>query len=272
MDLRKFRDMMANEELYFRRADLFPDKSEGLPPEDYALRVLGLDPFNIDDRQKLNAHLGHLAQHRESYFVSCWYLYAQGLETLDMWERYGHDGVAIITRCDLLYDALNSLLDAAHLGQIQYGTDHLTNRFNALEFITTKQKRYEPDCEVRALITAYDPLASGNRHFDLDGNPHPHPLPVHPRNAWVPDCKRRRIDLRKLVTDVVISPWAEPDAVEELNLWVKSKGFPAAARQSELTSGSTPTLAEFRQYRHLFSKRPEEIGVAQESEATTREL
>ncbi len=189
-----------------------------------------------------------------------------------MWELYGHDGVAIITRYDLLYDALNVLLDEAHLGQIQYGTDHLTNRFNALEFITTKQKKYAPDCEVRALITAYDPLASGNRHFDLDGSLHAHPLPVNPRNAWVPDCKRRRIDLRKLVTDVVVSPWAEPDAVEEINLWVKLKGFPASARQSELSSGSTPTLAEFRQYRHLFSKRPDEIGVARESEATKREL
>src|ERR1700743_2709820 len=41
MDLRKFRDLMASEELYFRRADLYPDQSEGLPPEAYALRVLG---------------------------------------------------------------------------------------------------------------------------------------------------------------------------------------------------------------------------------------
>ena len=272
MDLRKFRDLMASEELYFRRADLFTDKSEGLPPEDYALRVLGLDPFNIDHRSHLNNHLGSLAQHRESYYVNCWYLYAQGLETLDMWELYGHDGVAAVTRYDLLYDALNGLSDEAHLGQIQYGTDHLTDRFNALEFITTKQKKYALDCEVRALITAYDPLAGGNRHIDLDNCPHPHPLPVNPRNAWVPDCKRRRIDLRKLITDVVISPWAETDAVEEINLWVKIKGFPAAARQSELTGGSTPTLAEFRQHRHLFSKRPDEVGVAQESEATEREL
>jgi hypothetical protein len=38
MDLRKFRDLMASEELYFRRADLFTDKSEGLPPEQYARR------------------------------------------------------------------------------------------------------------------------------------------------------------------------------------------------------------------------------------------
>src|SRR5947209_8143961 len=84
MDLRKFRDLMASEELYFRRADLFTDPAEGLPPEDYALRVLGLNPYELRDRESLNNHLGSLAQHRESFYISCWYLFHQ--DTLDMWE------------------------------------------------------------------------------------------------------------------------------------------------------------------------------------------
>src|SRR5688572_8663753 len=71
LDLRKFRDLIASEELYFRRADLFTDKTEGLPPEQYAMRVLGLDPYDIHDRVSLNNHLGSL---RESYYISCWYL------------------------------------------------------------------------------------------------------------------------------------------------------------------------------------------------------
>jgi len=50
MDLRKFRDLMAKDELYFRRADLYPDTSEGLPPEAYTLRVLGLNPYDLNDR------------------------------------------------------------------------------------------------------------------------------------------------------------------------------------------------------------------------------
>lgn len=70
MDLRKFRDLLASEELYFRRADLFTDKSEGLPPEEYAMRVLGLDPYDIRDRASLNNHLGALARHRESYYIA----------------------------------------------------------------------------------------------------------------------------------------------------------------------------------------------------------
>ncbi len=114
MDLRKFRDLMASEELYFRRADLFTDKSEGLPTDDYATRVLGLHPYDIRDWVSLNHHLGSLAQHREAYYISYWYLYGQ--DTLDIWEQYGHDGVAICSRYELLKAALDGLLDEAHLG------------------------------------------------------------------------------------------------------------------------------------------------------------
>jgi hypothetical protein len=272
MDLRKFRDLMASEELYFRRADLYPDKNEGLPPEAYALRVLGLDPYDITDRVKLNNHLGSLAQHREAFYLSCWYLYAEGLETLDMWETYGHDGVAVCTRYELLHDALNELLDDAHLGRVQYSSNHLTDRFNGLEFITTKELKYAPDCEVRAFITSYDPLGSGNRHIDLNNYPHPGPLPINPRNSWVPDSKRRRIDLRTLITDVVISPWAEADAVEEIELWLRNKGFPILARRSALTNSNTPTLTELREHRHLFSVRPKEPAIIEETEARKHEL
>ena len=225
MDLRKFRDLMASEELYFRRADLFDDETEGLPPEQYVHRVLRLDPLDLNDRMELNNHLGSLAQSREMHYITCWYLFDQ--ETLKMWEGYGHDGVAIVSRYDLLKAALDKLIDETHIGLVQYGTAHLTDRFNALEFITTKQAKYEHECEVRAMLTCTDPLAGGNRHIDLNNVPHPRPLPVNPRHAWVPDCKRRRIVLKDLVQEVIISPWAEADNVEEMNLWNSHKGFKA---------------------------------------------
>jgi hypothetical protein len=272
MDMRKFRDLMASEELYFRRADLYPDPSEGLPPETYALRILGLNPYDIADRFTLNNHLGFAAQAREAFYISCWYLHKEGLETLDMWETYGQDGVAVCTRYELLHDALKGLHDDAYLGRVQYGSDHLTDRFNGMEFIFTKQLKYAPDCEVRALITSYDPLESGNRHFDLNNSPHPRPLPMNPRNPWVPDSKRRRIALRSLITDVVISPWAEPDAVEEIEIWLRSKGFSILAKRSELASLGAPSLAEFQKHKQLFSKRPQEPVVFEMTEATKHDL
>lgn len=272
MDMRKFRDLMANEELYFRRADLYSDTSEGLPPEAYALRVLGLDPYDINDRASLNNHLGFIAQAREAFYISCWYLYTDGLETLDMWDTYGQDGVAVSTRYELLDEVLNGLLDDAHLGRVQYGTSHLTDRFNGMEFITTKELKYASEREVRAFITSYDPLATVNRHIDLNGYPHPHPLPINPRNPWVPDSKRRRIDVKKLITGVVISPWAEDDTVQEVELWLRYRGLPTSARKSQLTNPNSPTRAELHGYRTLFSDRPTEPTTFDEIEVTTREL
>lgn len=268
MDLYKFRDLVASEELYFRRADLFSDRSEGLPPEDYAMRVLGLDPYDINDRVNLNGHLGFLAQNRESYYISCWHLYRQ--ETLDMWEQYGEDGVAVCSRYGLLKSALNGLLDEVHSGLVRYGTDHLTNRFNTLEFITTKQIQYSQDREVRAWLIVVHPFEGGNRHIDLNNSPHPVPLDLNPRNSWVPKCKRRRIDLRSLITDVVISPWAEQDAVEEIKLWAKSKAFPV--KPSELKSDQTPTLEQFRGMRHLISPRVAEPEAIVKRSVTKEEL
>lgn len=249
MDLRKFRDLMTSQELYFRRADLFTDKSEGLPPEQYAMRVLRLDPYAINDRVALNNHLGSLAQHRESYYVSCWHLFRR--EELAMWEQYGHDGVAVISSYGSLKSALNTLVDEAQLGLIRYGTGHLANTFNALEFITTKQPHYEPERELRAWLTVYDPLAGGNRHIDLNNFPHPAPLEINPRHSWVPDYTRRRVQLGSLITEAVISPWAEADAIEEIKLWVGLKKFPALLRNSDLAGTHTPTLEEFRAQRGI---------------------
>jgi len=263
LDLRKFRDLMASEEVYFRRADLFDDKSEGLPPEQYVQRVLGLDPWDIKDQVSLNNHLGSLAQSREMHFISCWHLYRK--EELGIWEQYGRDGAAVCTRYELLKTALAGLLDDTHLGLVQYGTDHLTDRFNALEFITTKQAKYRRECEVRALLTSLNPLEGGNRHIDLNNFPHRLPLEMNPRHPWVPECKRRRIALRDLVQEVVISPWASPDEIEEIKLWTKAK-ISGATRHSELRSDKTPTLEEFREHGGIRTPIPEEERLASKEE------
>ncbi|MEP6716715.1 MAG: hypothetical protein ABJC09_14180 [Terriglobia bacterium] len=45
-------------------------------------------------------------------------------ETLDMWEQYGHNGVAIVSRYGLLKETLNALLlDEVHIGLVRYGIE-----------------------------------------------------------------------------------------------------------------------------------------------------
>jgi len=271
LDLRKFRDLMANQELYFRRADLFDDESEGLPPEQYVRRVLRLDPYNIKDQVALNHHFGQLAQAREMYFITCWYLYQK--EDLAIWEQYGHDGVAVISRYGLLKESLEGILDDTHVGLIRYGTGHLTDRFNATEFITTKQEKYAAESEVRAILTSPDPLDGGNRHIDFNNFPHRVPLDANPRHPWVHDCKRRRISLRDLLQGVVVSPWAESDDIEEINLWTKCR-LSMLPTDSDLRSDKLPTLREYRDYHHIQrpTSQPERLATPQELEHCYDEL
>jgi hypothetical protein len=92
-----------------------------------------------------------------------------------------------------------------------------------------------------------------NPHIDLNNIPHPRPLPMNPRHAWVPECKRRRIVLKDLVQEVVISPWAEADNVEEIKFWNSLKGF-TARRDSALRNCKMPKLEEYRKHWGLRSR------------------
>jgi len=69
----------------------------------------------------------------------------------------------------------------------------------------------------------------------------------------------------------VMSPWAEPDAVEEINLWIQRKDFPAATR-SGLTGVHTPTLDEFRKHRHIAGLRPPEPRAPEDRDPSKNEL
>lgn len=263
LDLRKFCDLMANQELYFRRADLFEDQSEGLPPEQYTRRILGLDPYDIKDEIVLNNHLGSLAQSREMYFITCWQLYRE--ENLAIWEQYAPDGVAVISNYGLLKDALAAIPDDTHIGLVQYGTAHLTNRFNAMEFITTKQEKYAAECEVRAILISINPLDGGNRHIGVNGLPQRVPLDVNPRHPWVHECKRRWTSLCNLLQGVVISPWAGSDEVEEIKLWTKER-LSMIPTTSNLRKDATPTLNEYRKYHNIKQPAPQSEGLATEQE------
>ena len=143
-----------------------------------------------------------------------------------------------------------------------------------MEFITTKQAKYAAEFEVRAILTSTNPLDSGNRHLGLNGFPQREPLAVNPRHSWVHDCKRReRISLQKLLQEVVISPWAEPNEVEEINLWTKDR-LSMVPTNSDLRSDKTPTLKEYRDYHHIQRPipQPERLATAQELEHYYGEL
>jgi hypothetical protein len=158
MAMEKFRDLMASGELYFCRADRFPnDEREGLPPEEY-MPALGLNPLDLNDRQRLDDSIGCAAQFREAFYISCWHLFRE--ETYKMWKEYGEDGVAICSRYRLLKSTLDAMSDPAFVGLVRYGSRHLLGkRFNTLQFIMTKRAEHADEREVRALLWIIDPYA-----------------------------------------------------------------------------------------------------------------
>ena len=229
MKMEKFRDLLATGELYFCRADLFPDESEGLAPEEY-LPMLGLNPLDLRDRQELDHHIGSDAQFRESFYISCWHLLRD--ETCKMWKEYGDDGVAICSRYRLLKSALDAMRDRAFLGLVRYGSNHLTG-WNLFRFITTKRMEYANEGEVRALLWITDPLAGINRHFDTDNRAHSRPLTPPPDRVL--KGHRRRVDLQALVTGIVVTPWASSTTFDEINQLVRNNGYAIPVQPSELT-------------------------------------
>lgn len=135
MDMPKFHDLFANEELYFRRVDKFKenDPREGLPDDDFVRRTARLTKGDVEHEKSLRHHQASNRQFSESCFINCWHLY-EG-ETLGMWDEYGE--VAIFSRVELLTNSLDSLLDEVLLGAVRYGDERM-DRYNAFQFLFTK--------------------------------------------------------------------------------------------------------------------------------------
>jgi len=240
----KLRDLVQTGQLYLRRADKLADEHEGLPPIEYE-RVLNLSRFDLNDMQQRDDDIGSLAQFRQSFYVNCWHLHIG--ETATMWARYGKDGVAIVSRYDLLKQVLHPLRDKVMVGLIRYGTRHLTG-WNVIRFVTTKREEYSTEREVRAMIWLTDTGDGMNRHFDLTNRPHDRPIYDPP--PTLPEGIRRDIDVASLITGVVVSPLAPAGRVEEVRALLAAAGIGADVRESPLTRYSSlmPTANELRRF------------------------
>lgn len=253
MPLWKFQDLMATEELYFRRADKLEDQDpeEGLAPEEYLRLLKGLKGYDIQDEKEVDADLGFLAQIRQCYYIQCWYLH--GEETLRMWQDFAAEGVAVRSRFDLLWTALDKFLDSCDLSLIHYGEEHLRQRmgFNVLELINTKRLKFHEEREVRAMLNIEHPFLETNRNYGENNWPSRLPKPENPTRPWIHEYKRRRIDLKSLITGITLSPWATEALETEVKEWVKIKNFDIPVESSSIKSTqlAIPTAEELKKYK-----------------------
>lgn len=247
MKLDFFRDLMANQELYFRRTDLYKedDPNEGLPTDAYLRRTLNLERYALEDELKLNHHQASNRLHSECYYLSCWNL-CDSQNRLRMWYAYAPGGVAIRSDYRRLKGVLNGFLDEVHIGKVRYGDQEMTG-YNALQILFTKGKQYEWENELRAVVCSSDPVGGQARNYRESNFPHREPQDdLHPRHAWVHSCKRRRILLGDLLTGIAVSPWASEDIIAEVHeIWAKVYGLNLPVGE-DLKSPLTPSLNELK--------------------------
>jgi hypothetical protein len=79
---------------------------------------------------------------------------------------------------------------------VQYGTAHLRGHYNVQQFITTKRPQFASDRELRLGLWDLHPLASNNRHFDIDNRAHRRPLFDWIDERRQPSFLRHNVDLR----------------------------------------------------------------------------
>jgi hypothetical protein len=114
-----FRDLMANEELYFRRTDLYTrkgDPNEGRPTDAYLRRILNLNPLSLEDELELNRQQAFNRLDSEHYYLSCWNL-DDPSNRLRMWYCYAPYGVTVRSDYGRLKLALDGFLDDVTLVQ-----------------------------------------------------------------------------------------------------------------------------------------------------------
>jgi hypothetical protein len=243
-----FRDLMANQELYFRRTDRYKldDPNEGLPTDEYLRRKLNLNRYALEDELELNHHQASNRLHSECYYLSCWSL-GDPNSRLRMWYRYAPHGVAVQSDYRRLKLALDGFLDEVYIGKVRYGNQKMTG-YNALQILFTKGTAYEWENEVRVALNCPDPVGGQARNYRETNFPHREPQddlnPIHP---WVHEHKRRRIVLNDLLVGIAVSPWAGDASLTEVQeTWAKVGRSNLPVRH-ELQGQFTPAMNELRQ-------------------------
>ena len=127
-----------------------------------------------------------------------------------MWERYGK-GVCIFSRFDLMRAQLDPMLDPITVGVVRY-LESPADPYNTIQFLFTKRGHFDREKEIRIMLQCYDPMANPNRYLDVNNVTSREPRDeLNKLHEWVQPCKRRRIDLKSLVTEIRLSPWATPE-------------------------------------------------------------
>lgn len=246
MPLEFFQDMLANEELYLTRCDLYSkkDPQDGIPNDDYLRKQLGLRKYNIHDEIVLRAHQGSNRLFTEMFYLSCWNLFRPEHE-MQMWQGYAANGVAVKTTFGRLQTAVNQFPDEMHMGPVRYGDEDMT-KYNLLQFLFTKGMNFRWESEVRIALWGPDPKGGQARNYDENNVAQREAQDrLYKRHSWVHAFKRRRFLLKEVITGIAVSPWATNEVVTEVQHHWATVGQFSVPVDPHVRSSLMPSVEEF---------------------------
>ncbi len=208
MDIPSLMSLLTESSLTFVRADLMEDSSEGTFPTITAAQIDSIAQEMIKQGTLRRGPI-NLSQELESFkkeaYINCWC--KENYPMVHMWKIYSKEnGVAIETTYTELKDSVTDN-ETAYPSEIQYldfERESMNWIWNTLQMLTVKKIAYKSENEFRLIMTHPRQVEDQLLKFQTHEEKANRRASLY-RNTEVIKLK---IDLRKLITNVHISPFS----------------------------------------------------------------
>ena len=245
MSFEKFVNLLATQSLYFARSDTFEDKFEGfLPP------LIQQEYERITDRlgkEKRQAIMELWDNWRKWVMCCCWHRGDQ--ETMGMWEKYSmhKGGIAIKTTMQRLRGSFEREEDVpVYIANVRYINHYEFKVPKSIRDMNTiylpffyKGKAFKYENEVRAIIDTSHYIKED--FFRVKKVPDINPKVIDLQQLLrveypkIDEIGRKvRVDLKTLIGEVIISPYADDWITKTVKLVVDRYGFDFPVNPSKL--------------------------------------
>ena len=209
LTLSKFEKFVQSSALWFAAANSFEDKFEGTKAAaEVTARDRLWDRLEVSEEQRET--IRKLTDWNCQFsFVNCWMMNTN--ESDLMWRGYAEgNGVAIESTCGRLRSALPDWTFIHEVEYIDYEKDPMIDG-HSLAPIFYKRREFSAERELRAVIDVF-PVGDARR------------LGTKP----LPTGTAIEVDLRRLLTRVILSPFPAPDLKSRVQELIDSAGIPLA--------------------------------------------
>jgi hypothetical protein len=209
MSFAKFVWLFAHEKLYFARLDQHDDWWEGLIPESWDYEKQKYIRFNA--------------------YINCWHM--NNRESDSMWKMYGNQNaetVAIKSTVGHLIESLGKSSRTIYIGKIDYSERNIKEE-NLYFPVTCKRKEFQHERELRLCLSSdnsFNPpdLSKLRQDFSSLGvEKTDMELLKDIFNDWNPKGILAKVDLKKLIREIILCPGSGKAFKEAVEYIAKNK-------------------------------------------------